>query len=240
MMGAFWQSTKQAFGTTDWRTLNGLHAEDAATREAAMSRIIETYWPCVYAWCRQRGHDRHAAAELTQGFFADVVIGRGLLGGADAEKGRARSLILTALKNYEVDCARKAISRGLGKHVSEECLEYEEHAGVTDSGSADDAFDQRWAMGMFTEALRRVESHFECNGRSAHWKLFERRVLRPTSQPLGDLALELGFGSAADGAAAVQSVKRRVQAVLREVVAEQTNDGESASGDYEEVVRLLG
>lgn len=92
---------------------------------------------------------------------------------------------------------------------------------------------------MFTEALRRVESHFECNGRSA-WKLFERRVLRPTSQPLGDLALELGFGSAADGAAAVQTVKRRVQAVLREVVAEQTNDGESASGDYEEVVRLLG
>jgi len=57
------------------------------------------------------------AEELTQSFFAEVVLKRELFERAEAERGRLRSLILRSLSNFLADQIRR---RGVGERV---CLE---------------------------------------------------------------------------------------------------------------------
>lgn len=234
---------------------------DSAERSAAVGRLVEVYWPAVYSYLRRLGRGREEAAEITQAFFADVALGRGLLAGADQGQGRLRSLLVAALKNYLVDRHRRAAVRGGGvtATVSAERVEYEEGLiagmnggrgggagglGASGADGADAAFDRRWALAQVQEALARCERHFRSSGKPRHWVAFEARVVRPSiglseAPPMAELAAELGLESAADAAAAVQVVKKRFEALLREVIAETLGEGEDAEGEYGYVTGLL-
>lgn len=86
---------------------------------------------------------------------------------------------------------------------------------------------------------RRCETHFESAERAGHWRLFEARVVRESPVPLVEAAATFGFASAALAAAAVQTVKRRLDAILREVVAETARDEGEAGLEFEQVVSML-
>ncbi len=75
------EKTGTPFRTTCWSAVARARSGDDAARKAALGELIEAYWPPVYAYLRARGMKREAAAELTQAFFADVVLARGLFGG---------------------------------------------------------------------------------------------------------------------------------------------------------------
>ena len=99
-------------------------------------------------------------------------------------------------------------------------------------------------MGLFEEALRRCESHFRESGRAAHWELFEARILRSAISgnepgPLGEMPEAMGFASPALAAAAVQVVKRRAMALLREVVAETVDNPADVEAELADVRRFL-
>jgi hypothetical protein len=109
-------------------------------------------------------------------------------------------------------------------------------------GDSERVFDRRWALALFEEALRRCEAHYVAGARAkpGHWSLFEARVLRPALhggaiRPLAEDAAPLGFASTAGAAAAVQTVKRRFEAVFREVVGETV----ASEADLEDEYRLI-
>ncbi len=236
------ERTDAAFESTQWTVLNALRAADAAVRCAAAERIAQTYWPPVYAAARRLVRTRDEAAELTQGFFSDVVFGRRLLERADPARGTLRSLIRSALKRYATDRWRSSRSRGAGRTVPLGSLDREDALRI--GGDSESAFDRRWALALMEEALRRCEGHFEGNGRARHWRLFQARVLLPAlhdlePRALGEDARDCGFETAADGAAAVQTVKRRLEAILREVVGETLSDPDELAGEYRAVLSLI-
>ncbi len=239
-MGNSLEQTNAAFTTTQWTMIDGLRSEDQSQRNASAERAAELYWPPVYACARRLVPSREAAADLAQGFFVDVVLGRHLFERANAENGRLRSLIRSALKRYATDQWRRSNARGGGKTFSLDKLDREDSLGI--EGDSDSAFDRRWALTLFEEAIRRCETHFST---SKHWRLFEARVLHPAMRScvvgsLADDSVACGFGSAAEGAAAVQTVKRRFDAIFREVVAETLRDTGSLEEEYRLIRSFLG
>ncbi len=236
------EQTNAAFTTTQWTMLDGLRSEDQAERRAAAERAAAAYWPPVYACTRRLVHSREAAADLAQGFFADVVLGRRLFERADAKQGRLRSLIRTALKRYATDQWRRSSIRGAGKTFPLDELDREDSLGI--EGDSERAFDRRWALALFEEALRRTETHYTSNHKEQYWRLFEARVLHPathncTISPLKEDALAHGFHSSAEGASASQTVKRRFDAIFREVVSETVGHAESVDEEYRLIRSLL-
>lgn len=240
-------ATHAGFQTTRWSLLGELRAEDPERRRAAAQRLSQTYWPAVYGFLRHRGLDRDAAEEATQAFFTDVVVGRQLLEGARPGNGLLRTLILKALRRYGIDQHRRGMARGAGRIVAldEAMVSGEEAAIGAARGNGDTdpeaAFDKRWAAAQVDETLRRCREYFE-RGRAGHWALFEDRVLGPslrmtTPTPLAELAVRLGFRTATDASAAVQVVKKRFEAILREVIGETAEDVEE---EYRVLVGLLG
>ena len=234
-----------AFKTTRWTLVEGLGSDDAAAREACFDHLVRAYWPPVYTWLRSHGKSPELAAELTQGFFCDVVLTRRLFERADRDRGKLRTLLLSSLKRYLIDGHRSAVSRGDHTKVSLDSTEREEvFLRGEVSREADDIFERRWALAVFDEAIRRCRDHFAGNGKAAHWRAFEARVIAPAvsgaSAPSTEvLAEELGFRNGAALAAANQTVRKRFLAILEEVSGETALDDASATEEYERVVAAL-
>lgn len=225
------ERTDARFQTTRWTLIAALRGDDEADRAAAAKALAALYWPAVYGYLRRSGIGSEEAAEVTQAFFGEVVLGRGLFERAEPESGRLRSLMMSSLKRYMVDRHRRSVARRERAMIPLSAFDGEESrlASARDDGP-DEAFRRAWAEGVMSEAVRRAEGHFRGSGKAAHWELFASRVLRPAVHGTAAPALEaesarLGFKSAADGAAAVQTVKRRITTLLREVVGETVDPG---------------
>ncbi len=221
------ERTGARFETTRWTLVEALRGEDEAARQDATVRLVQAYWPAVYGYLRRRGQGREQAAEETQAFFADVVLGRELFGRADRDRGRLRTLVLASLRNYQRDAARADGRRAAVSQPPRDAIESVERSmGATGAGPEEE-FDRQWAAAALNEAIARCRAHFEGNGKVAHWRLFEARELAPArgqvaARSMAELAAELGYRSAADAAAAVQTVKKRLLALLEEVVSESS------------------
>ena len=223
--------TGARFQTTRWTLVDALRGDDEGARRDATDRLVRAYWPAVYGYLRRRGAGRDEAAEATQAFFVDVALGRELFARADPARGRLRTLILAALRNHQRDAARAVSARGAWAGPSPGSIEQVERALVATTGAPEEEFDRQWATAALNEALSRCRAHFEGGGKARHWRLFEARELTPAKRqiealPLAALAAELGYRSAADAAAAVQTVKKRLLALLEEVVSESAGTEE--------------
>lgn len=200
-------------------------AGDGRLAAAALEELANRYWPAVYAYLRRAGENSDSSADLTQGFFADVVLWRDLFAQADREQGRLRSLMVTALERYRVDQYRRERARGERRpRLAQEALE-----GIAASARAAPsphaAFERHWATTCVELAVSRCKEHFERSGKQTHWTLFERRVLQPVMSGVArpsmeELALELGCGTPGQAAAMMQVVRTRLVALLQEVSGE--------------------
>src|SRR6185503_6431817 len=90
----------QAFVTTQWTRV--LEARgDSSDAKAALSDLCAAYYAPVFAFVRRNSPDENSARDLTQEFFARLLAGRGL--NADPRRGRFRSYLLAAVKNFLAD-----------------------------------------------------------------------------------------------------------------------------------------
>ena len=81
--------------------------------EEALARLCQAYWYPLYAFVRRRGYGPQDAQDLTQGFFAHVLEKHSLIAVAP-ERGRFRTFLLAALKNYLANEWDKAHARKRG------------------------------------------------------------------------------------------------------------------------------
>ncbi len=233
------------FPPTQWTLIEALQAADHPQHSEALEILVGNYWPPIYAFLRRTGKAREEAAEVTQAFFADVVLQRQLFDRADPQRGRLRALLLIALKRFLRDSHRRQAARGSTITISLEQMKREETIVADDSScSVEEAFDRRWAVAVFEEALRRCEKHFRTKARGKHWAAFEAHVLRPSiamshPRPLAKVAEEVGFDTPEEVAGAVRTVRKRVLTLLRQAAAETAIDQDDQEAEYHLVVSLL-
>ncbi|BCX46833.1 DNA-directed RNA polymerase sigma-70 factor [Haloferula helveola] len=232
--------TSSRFPKTRWTLVAsargaGLDAESAE----ALEELCRAYWQPVYAYIRRRGNSPSDAEDLTQGFFA-VLLRRKSLDGVDADKGRLRTFLLTAVSRHMASEHEKATAakRGDGAAVLPLDCGLAEEGFVPDPGhnvSPDLEFDRQWAMRVVAQAYAATAEDEVSAGRG---DLFEE--LKGTISACGGtdrfsaIAERLGMSEGAVKVAA-HRLRGRYGNHLRELVASTLVD----PSDVDEEIRHL-
>lgn len=218
---------------------------DPTSAAKAMQRLTRRYWPAVYAYVRRSGHDVHEAADLTQGFICDVMLSRQLVQNADPGRGRFRSLLLAALKNYLRQQHRRGTARRRGGKLPREIdldRAAETVADYRSDDSPDAAFAAQYGATLVRQVLDLVRADCLEDGQQAHWAVFERRVARPlllgeTPESYATLIEHLGLPSAAQAANMLVTVKRRFARTLINEVARTVSDPVEVEAELNDLLK---
>lgn len=214
---------KRQFPTTQWSLIVRATDTDPVEREKALSEICMLYWPPVYAFIRMRGKSPADAEDLTQGLFAELLE-RGDFGKMDPGRGRLRTYLLTATKNFLVSDYRREHRAKRGGHaalLSIDSLEAEERClipALADNLAPDRLFDRQWAISLMEAVVSELSEDYADKGKS---RLFE--VLRPFIQvdaepkDRKELAEELGI-SEQTLRVAIHRLRQRYAEALRRAV----------------------
>lgn len=234
-----------AFPDTRWSLVVGLRegGADDSQVQRALSDLCEAYWFPLYVFTRRRGYSAHDAEDLTQGFFARLIE-RGDFGSADQDKGRLRSYLLVALKNYmaeryQFDSAQK---RGGGvKPISIDAAAAEERYALEprDESTPETQFEKRWALTVLENILTQLRAEHEKKGKLA---LFE------ALQPM--LAWGSGDGDYSAAATALDMTENNVRVslhrlrkrygdLMRAEIAETVADPEDIEGELQYLMDAL-
>lgn len=235
------RKTQVRFKTTSW-TLVG----DARDSQTDLGLLLGQYWSPVYAFLRRSGHRPADAEDLTQAFLAKVVLDRNLINQADPARGRFRSFLISALKNFVIDEFRSVHGRS-GKRLPTFVPDDRRALEAAEPCDADDparAFDRQWATAVLNNALHRVEAACREGGMDRHWFAFDSRVLRPAQHdcepmPMDELRKHLGVTEPQEIYSMIQTVKRKLDRTLREVVAETVTDQRQVQAELAELREFL-
>jgi len=145
-----------AFVTTQWTRV--LEARgDSSDAKAALSDLCAAYYAPVFAFVRRNSPDENAARDLTQEFFARLLAARALK--ADPQRGRFRSYLLAAVKNFLADMRDHdhAAKRGGGTAPLPLDAGTDTSPGLevadANASSPDREFDRKWALTVLGRAL---------------------------------------------------------------------------------------
>ncbi|UCD76408.1 MAG: hypothetical protein JSV91_05680 [Phycisphaerales bacterium] len=215
---------------TDWTLV--LEAARGQDQKVALERLSRRYWPAIYAFIRATGRNTHEAADLCQGFVCDVMLGRNIFQTADPKRGRFRSLLLTALKNYlrqrhRHDTAKKRAPGGTPPPLVD--VQILETAAVDPNQTPEQAFAAQWSAALIRQVLGRVKACCLNDGLEPHWVVFECRVVKPMlfgDRPTAysELVDSLKLEDAAQAANMMVTAKRRfAHELLAEVAGTLVN-----------------
>lgn len=221
------------FPSTRWTLVARAGHFDEATRTKALSELCELYWPPVYAFVRSKGNSPADAEDITQGFFAKLL-SREDLARTDRDRGKLRSFLLAAVKNYMSSEWRKANRQRRGGDRVVLSLNQEEAEGhlhaheLKDETTPDKVFERQWALTLLSHALQRLEERYREDGKGA---LFDylKPALTPGApmQSYGKIAAELGLSVSAMKVG-VHRLRQRYGVMLRQTIADTLGPGEDA------------
>jgi RNA polymerase sigma factor (sigma-70 family) len=227
------------FAHTHWSVVLTAGRSNTTQAHVALEKLCRTYWPPIYAFVRRQGHGAHDAQDLTQEFFARLLEKKSLAD-VDRAKGRFRSFLLAALKNFlanEWDKAQAQKRGGGATLIPIDAGSLESSCGVdpADHVTADRIFERRWALTLLDHVLVRLRDEYADDGRG---KLFEQLKVTLTepsrSVPYAEIAARLGTSEGAVKVA-VHRLRQRYREVLRAEIAHTV----AGPGEVEDEVRNL-
>ena len=233
------RSDPQWFATTHWSTLVSAGQSNSSHPSVAIEKLCRAYWPPLYSYIRRQGHSPADAQDLTQAFFAKLLE-KNFWARADRQKGRFRSFLLTALRQFladEGDRVRTAKRGGGFSFVSidEQTGEGQFLEGMSHNLNSEQQFDRQWAATVLLEARAKLRQECVASGKSG---LYDRVSLvdgkNESSLPYAVIAQELGM-SVGGLKSAVSRLRQRYGQLVREEVARTV----SSPGEVEEEIRHL-
>ena len=228
----------QAFATTHWSVVLTAQGESPAADEA-LEKLCRTYWRPLYVFVRGQGHAIEEAQDLTQAFF-ERLLQRRDLDAVRQEKGRLRSYLLVALKNFLTNEWHRAtaVKRGRGQPLIplEELREDESIAGEhVDLVSADRIYERRWALTVLDQVLARLEEEYAATGGVRLFRQFKQLLADEPGRPSqADVARDLGMTENA-----VKQAFHRFRSRYREVLRDEIAHTVATPGDIEDELRHL-
>jgi DNA-directed RNA polymerase specialized sigma24 family protein len=237
--------TRQAFLTTQWSLIQDIQA--GKDRDYALiGFLLRQYWKPVYCYLRHKGHDNEQAKDLTQSFFYEVVLNRDLVGRADQSRGRFRSFLLHALKQY---ASRQDLKERARKRLEEKAVlfEMEQEPALPDSlaqSTAEESYQYAWLSSLLERVLAEVKEVCEQEGMNTHWALFHKRVVWPTFDgrtppSLPELCEAYDIDDVKKASNMIITVKRRFRAALMQEVRNNVLSQSQAPEELEELLQFL-
>jgi RNA polymerase sigma-70 factor (ECF subfamily) len=226
------------FAVTRWTIVLAAKGDDPAAR-SALQQLCSGYWYPVYAFVRGQNYAPHDAEDLTQSFFQKLMEKK-WLDGVGREKGRFRSFLLVAVRNFlanERDYANALKRGGKQRPVSLDAGSAESRYAnePRDNTTPEKLFDRHWARTLLARVLDALSAEMVAKGDG---RLFEELKVGLTGERPGYAQIGEHLGKT-DGAVKVAAhrLKQRYRELIREEIA-QTVDSEKDIEDELQDLRL--
>jgi RNA polymerase sigma factor (sigma-70 family) len=222
------------FATTRWSLILAARDRQAPAADAALAELCAAYWYPLYVFIRHSGRDATAAEDLTQEFFARLLE-KSWLGQAERAKGRFRSFLLTACRNFlanEYD-REVALKRGGGRvalafdfHEADNRYAREPAHSLT----PERLFERRYALALLDQVMTALRAEYVETGKEPLFDALKGTLERPTDAPAyAEIATQLGMTVGAIKVAA-HRFRQRYRSRLRAAIG-QTLDNPAAVDD---------
>lgn len=230
------------FPTTNW-TLVILVREGGEVRRAALEELCGHYWYPIYVFLRRRGYPRHDAEDLTQGFFVKLL-GDETFDAAQAEKGRLRTFLLSALDRHLVDQKRRhgALKRGAGwQIIAFDELRAEERytSEPMDHRDPEWLFTRAWTQLLLESVREKMRESFTETGRAGVFEALLPFLIMEDAPPSYREVAEKLDSSETAVRLLVFRMRSRFRELLREEVARTVNAPEDVEGELEWIKSML-
>jgi len=231
------------FATTRWSMVAAAQDPTAPHAREALAELCRLYWYPVYAYVRRRGHDHHAAQDLTQAFFARLLE-RHDLAAADRTRGRFRSYLLTACQHFLANEHDRETAKKRGGGRARVPLDLAGADGRYSREPADEetperVFDRQWALGLLDRALGGLREEYTGSGRAKLFDALKDCLPGGAAVPYADLAGRLGMTEGAVKVA-VHRLRQRYRDRLREVIADTVATPEEVDDEIRDLFAALG
>jgi hypothetical protein len=229
----------EAFLTTQWSLIEGIN-KHKDPKQSLIGLLLERYWKPVYCYLRRKGYRNEESKDLTQGFFHEIVLNRRLIERADPSKGRFRTFILHALKQYVIDMGRReSIQANIpqDKLIPLEIAHLPILPQTISKWSPEACFHYAWKSAILDLTLAAVKEDCLHAGQETHWQVFRDYLLYPTLEghdppPLKEIRRRYGLASERTASNMVITVKRRFQRLLRKHLRSTVSSDAEADEEF--------
>jgi RNA polymerase sigma-70 factor (ECF subfamily) len=228
----------RVFPNTRWSVVLAATQRQSPESAAALEAICRAYWYPLYTYVRRCGQSPHDAQDLTQEFFCRLLEKR-WLDSADRDKGKLRTFLIVALKNFMSKEWRRASAQRRGG--AQEHLQFDttfaetQYAADTSSLAPDETFDRHWALTLLDLTVNRLRAEVAAAGKPADFEALKNCLMggRGTID-YAEVAAKLG---ANEGAARV--AVHRLRKRFREIYREEISQTLSREADLDDELRHL-
>jgi RNA polymerase sigma-70 factor (ECF subfamily) len=239
--------SKEVFQTTHWSEIGAAKTHNKSHQENILNNLIKKYWRPVYCYLLKKGYDNETTKDLTQSFFYEIFLGKGIVNQADQSKGRFRTFLLTALDRYVISVHRKETAQkrlpaaGLLKL---DAIDSPDLTAGIPLVTPDQAFLYTWATDLIDQTIRTVKEEYYLGGKAAHWDVFAARLLRPIIEDqqaptITELCEVYGIDSESRVSNMIVTVKRRFRSVLREQLRKSVKSDDEVDQEFRDLFEVL-
>ena len=228
--------TNGGFPDTNWEMVKTASEGDPPQKRKALEEICSVYWRPFYSYARSKGNSPEDAEDLTQGFFA-MVLERDVLAQSNPKKGKLRSYLLRAMKNYMYGEWRNAsrLKRGGGaKNLSLDTTGAEKRyllIGQSSEIPPDKVFDRHWVATLLDHVVEKLQKRCEAEGKGDAFEVLKSTLMQDADQlPTSEAAARLGI-SENSVKVITHRLRRRYAKMLREAVAETLGENDDVESE---------
>lgn len=197
------------FQTTRW-SLVAIAREQPPRARDALEQLCRTYRPPVLAYLRRSGMNPDDAEDMAQAFFVQFLE-HALYASADPQRGRFRTLLLTALQRFVSHQRQRQSAQKRGAALT---------AGnalddiVDESASPEAAFTQAWLLTVLSHAMNHLQCEWEGAGKHAQFEQMWPLLEHASPDELQALAAATGIRSNTL-AVQVHRMRKRLRELIR-------------------------
>jgi RNA polymerase sigma-70 factor (ECF subfamily) len=217
------------FPQTRWSLVQRARGE---LGKKAFGELLEMYWRPLYHFGRCRGLDKDAALDAVQGFMVHLLEKRALVDGLDPNRGRLRSYLKSAFRNYLTNDHHRQHrqKRGGDAVVVELDIESAERWVDVTSPDPEQAYEREWAASIFLQALQQLQREFQGGLRQGPFELVQQYFSQEINDGMDEIAQRHGMS-----VPQVKSFLHRARKRYRELLLVAISDTLDGTRDVDSV-----
>jgi RNA polymerase sigma-70 factor (ECF subfamily) len=224
------------FQQTQWTLVRRASFDSTQSREA-LEELCRAYWFPIYAFIRRSGRSPHDAQDLTQDFFLRLLESNSIVR-ADPSRGKFRTFLLGALKNFLADAYRKANAYKRGgsvKIVSFEEAQAEERYQIEaiEDRTPEQLYERGWPVILLEAAMARLRDEFQAAGKARQFQVLQPFLSQEGSEGAYQRAGEKLNTSGKTVAVAVHRIRRRFRHVVRSAIADTVSTPQEVEEEFQ-------
>lgn len=231
------------FATTRWSLILQARSREHLAARAALEELCEAYWLPVYGFMRRVTRDLHNAQDLTQGFFASLL-SRDVFADLNPDRGRFRSFLLAAAKNFAFNEFDKRTTIIRGGNVVLHSMDYElgerqiSHE-LSREGSPEDIFERRWALALLDRVLDRLREEYIHIGKSEYFNVLAPIMTGDHTGSAYQPACDKLQITPEAARVAIHRMRKRYRRILRDEIAQTTATPQEVDDEIRHLFSVL-